>query len=194
MSHGFQQRHRASHHLMRVNWHFQWIIISSFIGDLNKQLYIKRWKCLVEKLHKMWNSTSSSLIPVSQTLCRLSLPKRRELNWIKPVSLRGVLLFFLYTCAGKVALLGLSDVFWDSLHTYPEHFQVSLPGSELLFFVMDRQCCTGRCNFSDELCRSHGEQRLSGLRCWIRFCVLWRASPYSRALRSYAFSCKRTFS
>lgn len=36
--------------------------------DLNKQLDLKRLKSLAEKIHKMQNSTSSSLIPVSQTL------------------------------------------------------------------------------------------------------------------------------
>lgn len=164
------------------------------MADLNKQLNLKRWKSLLEKTYKMWNSTSSSLTPVSQTLHRLSLPKRTELNWIQPENLRDFLFFFLYTFTGKVAFLGLSDVFWDSLYTHPQHFQVSLPGSELVFFVVDSQCCTGRYNFSDKLHSSHGEQWLSGLRSWIWFCILWRASPWSRALRSYAFSCERTFS
>lgn len=142
----------------------------------------------------MQNSASFSLFPVSQTFCRLYLPKRRELNWIKPVSLRVFLLFFLYTFDGKVAFLELSDVFWDSLHTCPQYVRVSLPGSELLFFVMDSQCCTGRRNFSDKLCRSHGKQWLSGRRSWIWFCILWRDSWRSRALRLYALCCKRTFS
>lgn len=71
------------------------------MGYLNKKLNLKRWKSLVEYVHKMQNLSRFSLIPVSQTLWRFSLPKRTELNWIQPMSLRGVLLFFLYTFAGK---------------------------------------------------------------------------------------------
>lgn len=193
MIHSFQQRHKTSHHQRRVNWHFQRMIISSFKWVIWTVTLLKEMKNPWKNYTKC-EITSSSLIPVSQTLRRLSLTKRRELNWMKSVSLKEFLLFVLHTFPGKVAFLGLSDVFWDSLHTYPQHYPVSLPGSELQFFVMDSQCCTGRCNFSDKLCRSHGEQWLSGLRSWIWFCFLWRASPWSRALGSYAFGCKRTFS
>jgi len=81
--------------------------------------------------------------------------------------------FFSFICVftEEVAFLALTDMFWDSVHRYPHNFQVSLLGSELPFSVTDSQCCTGGSNFSENLCRSHGELWLSGQRPSIWFCI-----------------------